>query len=283
MGLVLIDLLRFIPAIRESLIGSWGLMAGFVIALSLVFIYGRAKYHDKVRVPLKITLDKKIKNPLKIVAISDLHLGYTIREEELSSWVELINNEKPDLVLIAGDIVDGDVRPLLAGRFAETINLIEAPIYAALGNHEYIGGEDDVQSFLSRTKICLLRDNCALYDDQVYIVGRDDRTNIRRQSLEQLLKDIDTSRPIIVLDHQPNQLKESQVSGVDLQLSGHTHRGQVFPINLIVDQMFELSHGYKRDGKTHYYVSSGIGIWGGKFRLGTQSEYVVITIDSKTE
>jgi predicted MPP superfamily phosphohydrolase len=81
---------------------------------------------------------------------------------------------------------------------------------------------------------------------------------------------------IILLDHQPYHLEEAEQNGVDLQLSGHTHRGQIFPINLVTDRVYEKSHGYLRKGNSHIYVTSGIGLWGGKFRIGTQSEYLVM-------
>ena len=121
----------------------------------------------------------------------------------------------------------------------------------------------------------------ATFADQLYIIGRDDESNPQRKSLSQLTAGLDRSKPILLLDHQPHHLEQAQQAGIDFQLSGHTHRGQVFPINLIVDRMYERSHGYHRRGHTQYYVSSGIGIWGGKYRIGTQSEYVVIQLSGR--
>lgn len=278
MGFALIDLLRILPVLRPLLQASWGLTFAFAGTMLLIFVYASRHYQHKVRVPLELKLTKHIDKPLRIVAISDMHLGYTIGKGELEQWVQLINSEKPDLVLIAGDLVDGDTRPLIESNIAETLNKISAPVYACLGNHEYIGGEAIERKFVGRTKVQLLQDSVALWDNRLYIVGRDDRSNPYRQSLETLTQGLDRSKPIIVLDHQPYALEESERAGVDLQLSGHTHRGQVFPINLIVDRMYEVSHGYKQRSDTHYYISSGIGIWGGKYRIGTQSEYVVIDI-----
>ena len=192
--------------------------------------------------------------------------------------MQLINAERPDLILIAGDLVDGDVRPVLEDRLAELVNQLEAPIYACLGNHEYLGGEAREKGFIRQTKIQLLQDSVATFEDKLYIIGRDDATNRRRRSLRELTAGLDRTRPILLLDHQPHHLEEAEQAGIDLQLSGHTHRGQVFPINLIVDQLYERSHGYHRRGATQYYVSSGIGIWGGKYRIGTQSEYAVISL-----
>ena len=112
----------------------------------------------------------------------------------------------------------------------------------------------------------------------VTIAGRDDRSNRRRKSVEQLMNGIDRSTYIIMLDHQPYHLEEAEQNGVDLQLSGHTHRGQVWPLNWVTKKMYECDYGQWQRGKTDYYVSSGLGIWGGKFRIGTDSEYVVINV-----
>lgn len=276
---IALDLLRLVPKFKPYLTASWDLVAWVWIVFFLIFAYAKMRYEHKVRVPLELKLDKPLSKPIKIVGISDMHLGYTIGKEELSQWVKLINDEKPDLILIAGDMVDGDVRPVLSEQMAEAFNQLKAPVYACLGNHEYIGGEADRQAFLRQTKVQLLRDSVAyLPEAGIYIVGRDDASNRYRQPLSALTASLDKSKPILLLDHQPHHLEEAEQSGIDFQLSGHTHRGQMFPINMIVDRMYEQSHGYLRKGRTQYYVSSGIGIWGGKYRIGSQSEYLVLTL-----
>lgn len=258
---------------------SFGLIVGFI---GMLMIAGNLKYNTKQRVPLDISVNKNIgeRNTLKILAISDLHLGYTIGDSEFKKWVDLINSEKPDIVLIAGDIIDNDVRPLKEGRFAEYFREINAPlgVYTCPGNHEYISNIENSRGFISDSGITLLQDSIALVDSSFYIVGRDDYSNKSRKSLAELTKNIDKSKPIIVLDHQPHNLSEAEQSNIDIQLSGHTHRGQFWPISIITDGMYEKSHGYLKKGNSNIYVSSGIGIWGGKFRIGTQSEYVVITM-----
>jgi hypothetical protein len=169
---------------------------------------------------------------------------------------------------------------------AEAFREIEAPVYACLGNHEYYTGEPLARQFYHDAGIHLLRDSCALAGN-LLIIGRDDRTNQHRKNLGKLMAEAraqgvrtDTAFTIL-LDHQPHALEQAEHAGIDLQLSGHTHRGQVWPISWITDRIYECSWGPWQRGKTRYYVSSGIGIWGGKFRIGTQSEYAVITIDNK--
>ena len=110
------------------------------------------------------------------------------------------------------------------------------------------------------------------------IIGRDDRANPRRRSVKELVSRVDPTKYIILLDHQPYHLEQAQQAGVDFQFSGHTHYGQVWPISWITDAVYENAFGPCQKGDTHYYVSSGIGLWGGKFRIGTRSEYVVLEL-----
>ena len=130
---------------------------------------------------------------------------------------------------------------------------------------------------MDKTGIRILRDE-SINVGNVTIVGRDDRSNRSRKSVEQLTQGVTRGDYIILLDHQPFKLEEAEQNGVDLQLSGHTHRGQVWPLNWVTKKMYECDYGQWRKGQTDYYVSSGMGIWGGKFRIGTDSEYAVITV-----
>jgi len=271
-------LVRLLP--RSALYGN-GYSSLAVLALMLVvFIYGNVHYYNKVRQLLTIKTEKKIgAKPLRIVMMSDLHLGYHNDRKELARWVDLVNGEHPDLVLIGGDIIDMSIRPLIEEGMAAEFHRIKAPIYACLGNHEYFSGEPKAQRFYAEAGITLLRDSIANIGNNITIIGRDDRTNLRRKNLAQLTEDIDHSRLLILLDHQPYNLELAEQAGIDFQFSGHTHHGQVFPINLITDAVYECAFGSHRRGRTQYYVSSGIGIWGGKFRIGTRSEYVVADVN----
>ncbi len=286
MAFLLTDIARLlIPAIRPYFVHHWGGTLGIAAALTGLFVYANINFHHKVRVPLDLTIDKALPRPIKIVAVSDLHLGYTIGRDELSGWVDLLNAEKPDLILIAGDVVDNSVRPLSAARMHEELRRLHAPmgVYACLGNHEYLGNEPKSQAFLQQSGVTLLKDSAVLVDSMFYVVGRDDRMNPRRQPLSALTATLDKSKPILVLDHQPYDLQAVPAAGADFQLSGHTHHGQVFPLNFITDALYERAHGYLRKDKAHIYVSSGLGIWGGKFRIGTQSEYAVITLYGQSQ
>jgi predicted MPP superfamily phosphohydrolase len=265
---------------------NWKTLAVVLGSITLLLIYANRVYENKVRVHLVIETEKWNENdrPIRIVGISDVHLGYTINRRELRQWVDLINAEDPDIVLIAGDFIDNSIRPLDHFRLDAKLREINAPmgVFACAGNHEYIADINNVIDFFKRSNITLLRDSVAVLEN-LQIIGRDDITRRNRKSIEQLTAGLDMSKFTILLDHQPTNLDDAIRGNVDFQFSGHTHGGQVFPITLIVNRMFELSHGHlKRDG-THFYVSSGLGIWGGKFRLGTQSEFVVIDIKPSSQ
>lgn len=273
-------LVRLVP--RSWLYQNGWTAAAILVAMVGIFLYGNIHYKNKVRVTLDLKTDKPLAHDYKIVMMSDLHIGYHNPRRELARWVDLVNAEHPDFILIAGDIIDGSIRPLIEERMAEEFRRLQAPVYACLGNHEYFSGIPEARQFYRDAGIRLLIDDSVVVDSSIVIIGRDDRTNMRRNV-------VPTASPTapggtlpysILLDHQPYNLDRTERAGIDFQLSGHTHRGQVWPISWITDAIYECSWGSYQRGNTRYYISSGIGIWGGKFRIGTQSEYVVATLSS---
>lgn len=264
-------LVHLVPAsfLKDSPAGS-GTVLGIIC---LLLVCGYFHYHHKYREEIDLRTEKPLERPLTIVMASDLHVGYHNRRDELARWVDLFNAEHPDLVLFGGDIVDRSFRPLREGRYDEEFRRIEAPVYACLGNHEYISGALGAEAFYDAAGIRLLQD-AAAEDCGIRIIGRDDRSNARRAPLERLAPR--DSCFTLLLDHQPYHLEEAEAAGIDFQFSGHTHHGQIWPGNWITDLMYEKAYGPHRRGATRYYVSSGLGIWGGKFRIGTRSEYVVL-------
>jgi len=315
---LVLDLGRAVHLIPKAwLFGNGYTSLGVFAVMLAIFGYGNAYYYNKVRQPLEIKTDKVIsleedsmdaqgndsmedaendslrsfgKKVTKIVLLSDLHLGYHNRRSEFKKWVDLINAEHPDLILIGGDIIDSSVRPLLEENVTEEFHCLKAPVYACLGNHEYYSGEPKAQQFYRDAGIHLLRDSVAKIGN-IAITGRDDRSNPHRKSIAEIIGQAERNRSLtmvsdkkkrkeftILLDHQPYHLEEAEQNGIDFQFSGHTHHGQVWPISWITDAIYEDAFGPLRKGDTQYYVSSGMGIWGGKFRIGTRSEYVVLTL-----
>ncbi|MBQ9659681.1 MAG: metallophosphoesterase [Bacteroidales bacterium] len=266
--------LHLVPGalLRDSRSGT-GLVLGL---LTLLLVYGNVHYRHKYREVIDIQTEKPLPRPLVAVLASDLHAGYHNREKEVNRWVDLINAEEPDLVLFAGDVVDGALRPMREGRFAEAFHRLRAPAYTTLGNHEYLAGREGAEEFLRTAGLQILRDT-AVTACGIRIVGRDDRSNTRRAALSALAPE-DPLQFTLLLDHQPYHLEEAEQAGIDFQFSGHTHHGQVWPGNWITDLMYEKAFGAHQRGSTRYYISSGLGIWGGKFRIGTRSEYIVLRI-----
>lgn len=282
MAFLLLDIGRLAHVVPRSWLHANGYTAAALLALMAVtFTYGYFNYRHKVRQPLELATAKDIGRDMKVVMMSDLHLGYHNRRKELARWVDMVNAERPDLILIAGDIVDGSLRPLEEEGMADELRRLNAPVLACPGNHEYIGGMAEAERFMAEAGITLQRDSVATVGG-LCVIGRDDRSNPRRKSVAQLMGMADSSKFTIVVDHQPYHLERTERAGADFQLSGHTHRGQLWPISWITDAVYECSFGQWQRGGTRYYVSSGMGIWGGKFRIGTRSEYVVATIKRAT-
>jgi predicted MPP superfamily phosphohydrolase len=163
---------------------------------------------------------------------------------------------------------------------AEELNQLKAPmgIYLAPGNHEYISGMEACEQFLKGTPIRLLRDSIVTLPNGLQLIGRDDRSNRRRLPIAELMKQADSTKPTLLIDHQPYEVAKKDSLGIDIQFSGHTHRGQVWPLSLLVDNMYEQSHGYRRWTNTHVYVSSGLSLWGPPFRIGTNSDMLVMMV-----
>ncbi len=289
---LLLDIGRMVRLVPREWIFSNGITACAVGAIVVALLtIGNTIYNNKVREEIVVATDKTVGKPLKIVMASDLHIGYGNRRAELARWVDMINAEHPDLVLFAGDIIDMSHRPLREEDMAAELRRISAPMYACPGNHEFIGGIERAEAFYREAGITLLRDSVAEVGKStlnasdstarptgIYIIGRDDRMNHRRKPLSHLVEGLDKSRFMLLLDHQPYHLERAEQAGIDFQFSGHTHRGQVWPISLITDNVYECSFGHHRRGNTQYYISSGLGIWGAKIRIGTRSEYVVMTV-----
>ncbi len=261
---------------------SFAVIAGGV--LGLLFI-GNINYHKKRRVHFNIETTKLSPNqkPIRIVGISDLHLGYTIGAEELQEWVQIINAEKPDIIVFGGDLVDNNIELIKHMGLDKILRKLEAPmgLYACLGNHEHIAGKQKSIDFHEKSNIKVLEDTSFMVTDNLLLIGRDDVSNSDRKSLSSIVNGIDHNNFKLLLDHQPSNLAKAENQNIDLQFSGHTHKGQIFPFSLVVEAIFENAHGMIEKGLTKIYVSSGLGIWGGKFRLGTQSEYVVFDIVHK--
>jgi predicted MPP superfamily phosphohydrolase len=219
---------------------------------------------------------------LNAVLISDIHLSSINGDGFANDIVKKINVLHPDIVFVGGDLVDDKAAVLREKGIGFSFKDIKAPlgVYGITGNHEYINGVDSSVNYMKELNVIVLRDSSITINNGFVLIGREDRSRglKRRKPLKDLVESSEKNLPVILMDHTPFQLEEAMENGVDLQLSGHTHHGQMFPINLITNKIYELSRGYKKKGNTQYYVSSGVGTWGPTVRTGSRSEIVNLKI-----
>jgi len=259
---------------------------GFIPSLLItccILMYGYIRYQYPSAKVLHIVINKSLRDSessIKVVAISDVHLGLGTVKSKLKKYVEMINTQEPDLILICGDLIDNSIVPVKNQQMQDELSLLKARfgVYMVPGNHEYISGFEDCMQFLALTPIQVLLDTVVTLPNGIQLVGRNDRSVRNRKDMTQLFQEIDIDKPVIVLDHQPVELNKTVDAGSDLLICGHTHNGQVWPLNLLTKRMFEISYGYEKREQTHIYVTSGLSLWGPPFRIGTQSEMVVFNL-----
>jgi predicted MPP superfamily phosphohydrolase len=244
--------------------------------------------HPRIRTfNLKIAKQAGNLKSLNIVMASDIHLGSITRDSRLEAIVKRINKLDPDLVLLPGDTVDVYIPQREASKMVSTLQKIHAPygVFAVTGNHEYYGGVQKNIEYLSQGNVTVLQDRAVQLADAFFIIGRKDLTALRfgeeRKPLREILENVDLQLPLILLDHQPFHLEEAEQCGIDLQISGHTHAGQLFPLNLINKKIYEQYWGYWKKGNTQYYISCGVGTWGPPVRTGSIPEIIQIKLTFK--
>ncbi|MDD3654481.1 MAG: metallophosphoesterase [Desulfotomaculaceae bacterium] len=296
LALVVVDLVRLADRWLHFLpheVKHFPYIIGLVVVLLVIGIVGYGAWNS--RNPQLTHYDLTINKPagqlqdLHAVMVSDIHLGNIVSNGRLLALIDKINNLNPDIVLLPGDIIDESIGPFVEQGMQDSLRKIKAKYgtYAVFGNHDYIGGHaEEAHVLLQEAGVIVLRDGVQKVAGSFYIAGRDDRLKSRfegveRRKLSEILAGIDKSLPLILLDHQPDQLAEAQEQGVDLQLSGHTHRGQLFPFNLITRNIFEIDWGYLRRGEFQVVVSCGFGTWGPPIRIGNHPEIVELNIHFK--
>jgi hypothetical protein len=254
---------------------------------TLIVILGHVNTWFPAVREFRLNVEKSAGNlkELNIAVLSDIHLGTTIEKRHLKRLVEKTNALHPDIILIPGDIIDEDIAPVLKNNVGEILKNFKAKygVYAVTGNHEYIGGVAAAKKYLTEHNVQLLNDTVKMIDSSFYLVGREDLTmkqftRKNRKELQEIMLETDKNYPLILLDHQPFKLQTAVENGIDLQLSGHTHHGQLWPFNYITNMIFEVSWGYKKIGNTHVYVSSGAGGWGPPIRTVNRPEIINIKL-----
>lgn len=290
-------ILRLIGRRKNLTYHKWSIVydSGIVpiILSAIILIYGYWNMNNIVEKDYKIYTSKNIRDEgYRVAMISDLHYGTVMNSEKLKKACEKIEKSNPDIVVLCGDIVDEKTSLEQMEEATEILGSIKSKfgIFYVYGNHDdarYSSipsyTKDELKNELLLNNIHVLVDQSYEIDNDFIIIGRDDEgfsKEERRKSSEDLIANIDKNKFILLLDHQPSELDENSVLGYDLQLSGHTHKGQIWPIGLI-SELFdfnELEYGYKKIGDYEVIVSSGISGWNYPIRTGSKSEYLIIDI-----
>lgn len=295
--LLILDLLRLIHR-RYPIYPRWVsrhyAQTKFILAIASIVIVGTCMvtgyFHGQKKIIKNIELTVQKENPahktLRIAIASDWHIGHIIQKKETQEIVRMINEQKPDIILIPGDILDHDLHIANLKHIDEDLKQLKAPlgVYAIMGNHEYRGWPDAKLRWLEKTGITMLLDSVISPDSTFYLIGRDDYTRKdTRKTIQELTKGLDTNKPMILMDHQPENLNEATQNGIDLAIYGHTHNGQVWPHGWMIAALKPMVYGTKQVGNTLHLVTSGIGMAGPPLRIGTDSEIVIVTVQFEPE
>lgn len=290
LALVIIDLVRianyfvhFLPSFSPLMTFRLGIAVFSLASVIVIAGHINALWVNVKEIPLNIHKKVSGSPEVKIMMASDVHLGALLRERREKKLLDIAREQKPDMVLLCGDLVDGEIAPVLRKKLGKHIQEIKTPlgVYSILGNHEYIGNINKTLPYLKSINIKVLIDSVVTLPNGIQLVGRNDRSSggaNPSKPLSELLASVNPENPVIVMNHQPFNLGEAAAANVDLHLSGHTHHGQLWPFNYLTKAIFELSWGYLKKDNTHFYVSSGYGTWGPLVRIGNRPEVVIFKL-----
>ncbi|MBB3106439.1 hypothetical protein FHS24_000940 [Psychrobacter luti] len=299
---------RFHVYLVVSILQGFMLYAGLMTAvITLVYVYIlKQKYHPKLMRAvaaviyvgivglavfnayssvvhhLEVTTDKPLNKPMQIALVSDTHLGRWFGNRQIDKMVTLIDAQSPDVVVIAGDIMNDSTDAYDNTNMHEYLSKLTAPlgVYATLGNHDYSGNQVAIAKAVERAGIQVIDNKSVWLDNSVLLIGRSDETDPARPAATDLLGEVRSDKPVIFLEHSPADLAQIKGLPIDLHLSGHTHGGQIFPLTILLKWFTPLVYGAKNIEGTQFLVTSGYGIGAVPFRLGTRSEIWMITLQS---
>lgn len=263
------------------------LLSAVVLFVALLLTAGFINARYPVVRNISVSLPYAEKNPaeISILVISDIHMGPKMGIRQLNRIVELANQQNPEIILLAGDIIDEDIDFLKRQGLKKALSKLGAPygVFGVMGNHEYISGGEEAYAFLTANGVKVLRDTTIRVKELFYLIGREDfqkRTfeGVGRKELSELMKLTTDGFPVVVLDHQPFHPEVAAREGAHLMISGHTHHGQLWPLNFVTRAVYTLSFGYKVVEGMHLVVSNGIGTWGPPVRIGNRPEMVLIDV-----
>jgi hypothetical protein len=216
---------------------------------------------------------------VRIALASDFHLKESTEQRDMDRFVDLVNSARADILLLPGDILEGDRQDGQLEEFERILRSVRTTYgsFASPGNHESHGRGNSLD-FFSKSGIIMLQDSTVVVNGAFTLIGRNDNHFAERKSIDELIHSTVDSLPVIVMDHRPTDLRAVSAAGPDILVCGHTHHGQLFPFNFITDKVYELSWGYRRIGNTHVFVTSGVQLWGPPVRTAGDSEVMLIDV-----
>ncbi|PJI08973.1 MULTISPECIES: metallophosphoesterase [Clostridium] len=280
----ILNKLGFSGNMRNYLSVVYGRGISIFAVVIVIFCFGFWHANHQSVTNYKLNINKKAGNikTLNVVMVSDVHMGIMIRENGINKMVNSINKLKPDIVFFCGDMVDESTPTSLKKYYGREFKNIKSKygVYSITGNHEYYSDNvSETIKYMKKANVRTLQDEAVKVDNSFYVVGRNDSASGKKpKPLKDILKGRNKALPIIELNHKPVALDEAEKNGVDLQLSGHTHDGQVFPFNLTTNLVFKDAYGYLNEGNFKLIVTSGYGTWGPPMRIGTKGEIVDIKL-----
>ena len=257
--------------------------AGLLCMLAFITWGSFRAFNPTIRTEEITTAKLPTNTNYKIVLVSDIHLGRLLGKSYAENLVEKINAQEPDLVLLAGDILDEKLLYVTEQDSLSPLAKLKAPlgVYAVYGNHDYLDKPLVWQQMLEANNITVLRDANAIVDNKLKLTGLNDFSRNRSTaSLEKLSTD-NANYYSIVIDHQPRKMEAASLQGYDLYVAGHTHTGQLFPNRLVTKKMYKLDYGRKEFGNLTAITSNGYGFWGVPVRTEVAPEFVVINLKSQ--
>jgi predicted MPP superfamily phosphohydrolase len=273
------------PSIRPSLRFRRIQVACIAAGVLMIggYALGEARNIRTTRLEISLSGLPPAMDGFSLVQVSDIHYGMLTENGKLSRIVDRINDLQPDVVVITGDLVDEGVSHMEEMAFPLARLKSRQGIFAVTGNHEYYAGVDRAVAIMKKAGIRVLRNEKISLPGGLQLLGVDDPTGSRRvgnpsPDFEKLLSQLDPKKPSVLLYHQPIQFAKVASSGIGLQLSGHTHGGQLFPIILISRLIYPLTPGIRQGEKSYLYVSRGVGTWGPPMRLGSPPEITLIRL-----
>lgn len=264
-------------------------VAGIAAVVISVSYLSAAWYsaHHVVRTQYELSGSGKTGGEFTVVGFSDSHMGAVFKSGKLLEYVERMNGENADAVVIVGDFVDDDTPRKEMEESCKALGHLHAKngVYYVFGNHDPAFdpvkrgyGKAELITELEKNGVTVLQDEIVKLSGGVELIGRQDKSIHVRATMAELMEESDPSCYSIVLDHQPGDYAAQEAAGADLVLSGHTHGGQLFPCKPIMARFNDLVYGHIRRGNTDFIVSSGIADWAMDFKTACVSEYFVVKI-----